>query len=105
MIAFELIPDSIEVKWKQLAMLQAEWEMLDENKKNILASIMLEYDWAISHREMLARANPKYIKHLESVQFAREEMLKTKAEISGLETAFEFYRSSNANERARINLR
>ncbi len=66
---------------------------------------MLEYDGAISHREMLARANPKYQKHLESLQFAREEMLKLKVEVNALEISFEWYRSANANERARINMR
>jgi len=102
---FENIPDALEAKWKELATIQAQWETLDENKKNILASIMLEYEWSISHREMLARANLKYQKHLESIQFAREEMLKLKAEINALEISFEWYRSANANERARINMR
>jgi len=104
MLSFELIPDAIEKKGIELAQSTATWETLDENKKNVLASIMLEYDGAISHREMLARANPKYTAHIDSVQTARQEMLRHKAELNGLEIAFEFYRSSNANERARMRM-
>lgn len=54
---------------------------------------------------MLARSNPKYTTYLESVREAREEMLTLKAEINALEISFEFFRTNNANERARINLR
>ena len=105
MIAFELIPDELEKKGIELAMSQAKWETLEKNEKTELATIMLEYDGSISHREMMARSNQKYKTFLETVRTAREEMLTHKAQINWLETAFEWYRSSNANERARINLR
>lgn len=105
MLAFELIPDALEAKWKELAMSQAKWETLEKNEKNFLATLMTGYEGAISYREMMARADEKFRNYLESVMEAREEMLRHKAEINWLETAFEWYRSSNANERARINLR
>lgn len=105
MLAFELIPDALEKKGIELATSQAKWETLEKNEKTLLATIMTEYDGSISNREMMARASKRFTDFLDTVKTAREEMLRHKAEINWLETAFEWYRSSNANERARINLR
>lgn len=105
MLAFELIPDALEKKGIELAMSQAEYETLEKNEKTILASIMMQQDGSISNREMIARASDEYKVYLQTVRASREKMLTHKAQINWLETAFEWYRSSNANERARINLR
>lgn len=105
MLAFELIPDALENKGKELAGNQAEYETLEKNEKTVLASIMMKQEGSISNREMIARANQEYKDFLDTIKTARRKMLVNKAEINWLETAFEWYRSSNANERARINLR
>jgi hypothetical protein len=105
MLSFELIPDAIEKKGIELAQSTATWETLDENKKNVLASIMIKLDGSISSREMEARSKKEYHDYIGQVAVAREAMLRHKAELNGLEISFEFYRSSNAMERARINLR
>jgi hypothetical protein len=54
---------------------------------------------------MLARATHRYQDYIATIRTAREAMLTTKAEINALEISFEWYRSANANERARINMR
>ena len=105
MLKFELIPDALEAKWIELSKAQSDWEYLDENKKNILASLMLKFEGSVASREMQARNHDEYKSHLFALKDAREEMLKLRAEISSLEISFEWYRSTNANERARINMR
>lgn len=82
MLDFNLIPDALEAKGKELAVSQANWETLEKNEKNQLALLMLEYDGSISHRDMMARANHKYIDYLNTVAEAREIMLRHKAEIN-----------------------
>jgi len=112
MLSFELIPDAIEKKGIELAQSTAEWELLDECTKVILSSIACNLstfhvtDARISEAERtrLALAHQDYKKHLEAKKIAREEMLKHKAEMNGLESAFEWYRSNNANERARMRM-
>lgn len=113
MKTFDEIPDLIESKGIELAKSTAEWELLDECTKVILATISCnlstfenkEGKTSEAERTRLALANPEYKKHLEAKKIAREEMLRHKAEQNALEISFEFYRTNNANERARINMR
>lgn len=82
MLDFNLIPDALEKKGKELAENQAEYETLEKNEKTVLASIMMKHEGSISNREMIARADQEYKDFLGTIKTARQKMLVNKAEIS-----------------------
>lgn len=104
---FENIPDLIEKKGIQIAESTAEWELLDECTKVILATLSCNVSTfedsktktSEAERTRLALAHPDYRKHLEAKKIARQEMLRHKAEQNALETTFDYLRTMSANSR------
>lgn len=106
MLDFAKIPDEMLKNWEILAEKTAQYEFLDQMTKVMLAKYASLSNWkSESEKERLARNNPDFEKHLESVKIERHEMLKAKTKQEALSARFEYYRSCNANERAQINLR
>lgn len=100
MLAFELLPDAIEAKWIELSESTANWELLDECSKVILASLATFSDGkSEAEKTRLALAHPDYKEHLEAKKIAREQMLRHKAEQNALETTFDYLRTMSANSR------
>jgi len=103
MIEFSLIPDALEKKGIQLAESTANWELLDECTKVILATlscrIVMQEKMSEAERNRLALADPEYKQHLEAKKIARELMLRHKAEQNALETTFDYLRTIAANSR------
>lgn len=99
MLDFELLPEAIEEKWKTLALSQAHYEFLEEDKKTYLSSLMLKTEWSMALREMTARASEDWKTYLAWLRAIREDMLTLKAELASLTAQFDYQRSMNANSR------
>jgi len=105
MIPFDQIPDEVQREGEIYANYTANWEMLDESKKSMLASCANKYEGSEATRERLARIDPDFKEYLIKVQKVRVLQLKSKCTLDSLKMQFEYYRSMNANQRSEINLR
>lgn len=101
MLNFDELPLAIEEKWKSLALSQAHYEFLEEDKKTYLSSLMLKQEWSMALREMTARASEEWKTYLEGLRAIREDMLTLKAELASLEAQFKYQQAINANNRQR----
>lgn len=99
MLNFDLLPEAIEEKWKALALSQAHYEYLEEDKKTYLSSLMLKLEWSMALRDMTARASEEWKTYLEGLRAVREDMLTLKAEYASLEAQFKYQQAINANNR------
>lgn len=105
MISFDKIPDEMRETGKIYAKTVAEYEFLDDMKKVLLSEYAGEKEAkSEAERSRLALADPRYRKHLETVQIARHESLEAKTKLEALSARFEWYRTKNANRRAEINM-
>lgn len=104
MIEFHLIPSEAERIWNELAIATANFEMLEESKKSVLATCASKYEWSEATRERQARIDKEFKDYLLWVQQSRILMLQLKYQLDALKMKFDFYRSTNATERLKINL-
>lgn len=104
MIPFELIPDEVQKEGELFAIYAANWEMLDESKKSVLAKCANKYEGSEATRERQARTDDEFKEYLKGVQSERVNMLKSKVRIDNLKMQFDYYRSINALKKAEINL-
>ena len=81
---FNEIPDLILEIWQEYSFYRAEWEMLTESRKSLLAKLASEQDWSEATRERIARCHPDYRKHLANTRENRKKMLNLKIEMDSL---------------------
>jgi len=93
---FEEIPAEIQRVWKLYAVAKANYEMMDESKKSVLAVEASEFQWSEAFKDRKARCSDKFREYLKWVQAARQKELEYKYEIDWLQALFEYYRSCNS---------
>ena len=107
---FEEIPQAYYEVWKDYAILRANYEMLDESKKSVIASEMSKVEipeWlkdSESYRERIARQSTGYKKFISWYQSAIQLQLEKKYELDSLNMLFEFYRSTNSLEKSKTKI-
>ena len=102
-ISFEQIPESIVEIWEKLAEAKSHYDYLDSMAKTVLSG--LGNGSSEAERNRTGLSHPDYKTHLQWVKQAQREFLTYQAWYKALDTRFEYCRSENATERARINLR
>ncbi len=83
---------------------QAYFEMLDESKKSVLASISSTFEWAEVTRERQARCSDEFKQYLAKVQKARIEAINSKMIIDAIDMRFEWCRSVNSRAKKEMDL-
>lgn len=101
---FDEIPQKIAEVGKKYAVARANWEMLDESKKSILATSASKYEWTEATKERMARQDDDFRNYLKWVQEARIVELSLKYELDSLDKQFEYYRSINSLKKKEIDL-
>lgn len=101
---FEEIPTQILEVWKRYATARANYEMLDESKKSILAVCASKYEWTEATKERMARQDDDFRNYLKWVQEARILELSLKYELDSLDKQFEYFRSMNSLKKKEIDL-
>jgi len=105
---FQDIPDLYASVASQNALSLAKAKIAKDKLKQKLAAltakIMAEEDIPTSRAEAKARASTEYLQFLTDCQGELEKAEIAKAEMKSLEMAFEYYRTKNATERAKMKL-
>ncbi len=96
MTTFEHIPEEIQRVWKLYAIAKANFEMLDESKKSVLAIEASKAKGSEAARNREARCTDTFREYLKWVQSARQTELEYKYQIDWLQMKFEYYRSLNS---------
>lgn len=103
MINFNEIPDKMKTNGEILADSTAQYEFLDWMTKTLLSQLSpIEGSEASKERE--ARKHPDFIIHLEGLREARKSMLVAKTTQEALQARFDWYRTTNSNRRAEMQL-
>ena len=90
--------------WKEYSVAKAKWEMYNESKKSVLATIASTVEWSEAKREREARASDEFKIYLAKVQHARQKELELKYELDSLNMGFEYQRSMNSVKKKEMNL-
>lgn len=98
-ITFETLADEYVKIGMDYAIATANWEMLDESKKSVLAKIATSKEGTEAARERQARVDDEFKDYLVGVQAARSTMLNLRVKLDSLEMQFKYYQSVNANKR------
>lgn len=81
-------------------------QMLEENKKSILAHLMIEAPGSTSaEKERLALADPSYKHHLKLMVTARKEATVAKVRYDAMRVLSEMRRTQESTRRAEIGIR
>ena len=84
---------------------QAAAELLEENKKTVLAELMVQLQGSAAERERTALADPVYKLHLSNMVSARKEANRARVRYDSMKVLAEMRRTEAANRRAEMNLR
>ena len=103
-IEFQYIPQEVYRVGKLHAKAKAEFEMLSESKKSVLATEASKHEWSEATKERLARSSDIYRNYLVSVANARQKELEYKYELDSLTMWFEYMRSLNSLKKAEMNI-
>ena len=87
------------------ARLSAELHRLEEQRKSVLAQIIISLEGAIALREHHARADARYLEFLERLFQAEEAANLAQATCKWMDVRFEMWRSRNALRRAEMVLK
>lgn len=104
MLQFQEIPEEYQRVWSRYAIAVANYELVDESKKSILALIASAEEWSEATRERVARQDQRYKDYLLKLQKARIDMETLKTELASINMQFEYYRSINANKRTEMRM-
>ncbi len=99
----------LETELEAYGQMQAEWRAeashLERMRKRVLALIEMEHiGEPVNAREMQARADKRYLTHLEGQKEAESKANKYYAKWDTLKAKIEIRRSINASTRAQMNL-
>lgn len=83
---------------------QAYYDMIEESKKSVLASIASAFEWAEATRERQARCSDEFKLYLAKVQKARIEAINAKMLIDAIDMRFEWCRSVNSRAKKEMDL-
>jgi hypothetical protein len=100
--------DRLEEALEGAAGARAHVEALDERRKQILAAMVVKHRGAgkgIGEAEHFARADETYKLAAAAWETANYDYRKTDAQAEGKRLRFEAWRTMNATERAKMNLR
>lgn len=90
------------LKWAEYS---AEASRLDDMTKSVMSHIMLEHvGEPMNQREMRARADERFVKHLEGTAAARSLANQYRVRYDTVQAKIEIRRSLNALNRAQIGL-
>ena len=101
---FKEIPKAYLDVSKKYAIAKANSDMLDESKHSVLATEASIHDGSEAMRNRQARKSDKYKNYLVAVQQAKQIELELKHELISLQMEFDYYRSKQSTERAKMNL-
>lgn len=101
---FEELASQYYEKWKKHAIAKANYEMLDESKKSVLATEASKYDGSEAYRERMARKSKEYWEFLKWWQKALQLELELRHELNAIKMQFEYYRSDESTRRAEMTL-
>lgn len=105
---FDLALDRLEEALEAAAEARARVEALDERRKQILAAMVVKHRGdgkGIGEAEHFARADDTYKLAAAEWETANYDYRRTDAKAEGKRLRFEAWRSLNATERAKMNLR
>ena len=102
MISPRDFPEQYRVKAQEWARTDGEARKLEKMEKIIFSEIVNQSEGAISAREHAARANPAYKDASQAAIGARTRANLLKAELEGMEMAWETWRTLNATKRAEM---
>lgn len=104
----DLALDRLEDALEQAAEARANAEALDERRKQVLATMVVKYRGdgkGIGEAEHFARADETYKAAAAAWELANFDFRKADAKAEGKRLRFEAWRTANATERAKMNLR
>lgn len=105
MIDFNKISEQIRIIGKEYAIAKANYEMLSESKKSVIAKIASDQsEWSEATRERLARKDDRFKEYLFWVMASRQKELELKYEIDALDKEFMYYQAMNANSRTQMKI-
>jgi hypothetical protein len=105
---FDMALDRLEEALTGAASARARVEALDERRKQVLAALVVKHRGdgkGIGEAEHFARADPTYQAAAAEWELANYDYRKTDAAAEGKRLRFEAWRTMNATERAKMNLR
>lgn len=100
--------DSLETALTDAAEARARAEAMEERRKQILAAMVVKHRGdgkGIGEAEHFARADPTYQLAAAEWETANYDWRRTDAKSEGKKLRFEAWRTMNATERAKMNLR
>jgi hypothetical protein len=100
--------DRLETALEDAAVARAKAEALEERRKQVLAAMVVKHRGAgkgIGEAEHFARADETYKAAAAEWELANYDYRKTDAQAEGKRLRFDAWRSLNATERAKMNLR
>ena len=105
---WDLALDRLETGLVDAAEARAKAEALDERRKQVLAAMVVKHRGdgkGIGEAEHFARADPTYKAAASEWELANYDYRKTDAIAEGRRCRFDAWRSLNATERAKMNMR
>lgn len=105
---FDMALDRLEEALEAAALARANAEAMEERRKQILAAMVVKHRGAgkgIGEAEHFARADETYKLAAAEWETANYDYRRTDARAEGKRLRFEAWRTMNATERARMNLR
>lgn len=104
----EIPPDKfaewIRLKRTEWAKLDGAARRLEELKPVVEAELFNQAEGAMDARKAQARAHPRYRQHIESMVEARTSANVLLAEVKGMETKWDTWRTQNATRRAEMKI-
>lgn len=102
MMALEQLMESFGLEWAKYS---AEASRMDDLTKSVMSQIMLEHTGEpMNQREMRARADERFRKHLDGTAAARSLANQYRVKYDTVQAKIEIRRSFNALHRAQMNL-
>jgi hypothetical protein len=105
---FDMALDSLETALEQAAEARGRAEAMEERRKQILAAMVVKHRGSgkgIGEAEHFARADETYKLAAAAWETANYDFRRADAKAEGKRLRFEAWRSLNATERAKMNLR
>ncbi len=98
------IYDELYSVGKEYAKAKANYSMLSESKKSVLAKEASQHEWSEATKTRIALTSKIYKEYLLSVQVAEQQTLELKYKLDSLNMKFEFWRSMNSVNKKSMNI-